>query len=672
MQAQTRKLPELLAPAGSPEALRAAVAAGADAVYLGGSFFNARANAVNFDDTAIADAITYCRLCGVRSYVTLNTLLFDRELAAFREYAAFLYRAGVSAVIVADRGAIEVLHRDIPGLEIHASTQASVHSTDGAVALREAGATRVVLARELSLADIRSITEGAGVETEIFLHGALCVSHSGQCLFSSLVGGRSGNRGECAQPCRLPYNGKYPISLRDLSLADHIPELIESGVSSLKIEGRMKSAAYVYGVTAIYRRLLDEGRVASGEENRRLRELFSRGGFTDGYFSARVGSPMTGVRSEQDKSDSRAAADTPIPERQIPAHGHAVIRAGEPARFTLTTVDGRSATAEGNIPQAARSAPLTQGAVADRLARMGGTPIKLSPADITVVLEEGLNLSPGAINALRRAAVAALSAPPKGATAFLLSPYRLPEKTSEGVGRTALFFDPRVAGEMGEAIAFFDLIFFPLDKWDSAPLKPHGVYLPPVIPDSEREDALIRMREARAAGVTHALVGNVGMIAPAREMGFSVVGDFRLNITNRESAAAYRAAGVESMILSPELTLPGIRDIGGTAIVYGRIPLMLTERCFIKENFGCDRCGKAELTDRRGVSFPILREYPHRNLILNSLPTYMGDRQDLLRRFGVRGEHFIFTTETAKEAIAVLRAWRAGAPLGTECRRIAR
>ena len=672
MQANTRKLPELLAPAGSPEALCAAVEAGADAVYLGGSGFNARANAVNFDAEAMEKAIGYCRLFGVKTYVTLNTLLFDKELAAFRDYAAVLYRMGVDAVIVADRGAIEMLHRDLPDLEIHASTQASVHSTDGAIALREAGARRVVLARELSLADIRSVTAQAGVETEIFLHGALCVSHSGQCLFSSLVGGRSGNRGECAQPCRLPYNGSYPLSLKDLSLADHIPALIESGVSSLKIEGRMKSAAYVGGVTAIYRRLLDEGRAATPEENKHLRELFSRTGFTDGYFCNRADKPMTGIRSEQDKNDSRAAATDTFGARRIPATGHADIRAGVPARFTLTLADGRSVTAEGDIPQEARSAPLTEAGVAERLARMGGTPISLSPADITVTLDGGLNLSPGAINALRRETVATLSAPPAGRAEFALSPYRLPPRGQADVGRTALFFDPRVAEALGEEIAFFDTVFFPLDKWDSSSFRPHGVYLPPVIPDSERDEALRRMRRAREAGVDFALVGNVGMLAAAREMGFRVIGDFRLNVTNRESAAAYRAAGAEGLILSPELTLPQIRDIGGITVVYGRIPLMLTERCFIKENFGCNACGKATLTDRRGISFPILREYPHRNLILNSLPTYMGDRQTLLREYGVSGEHFIFTTETAKEAAAVLRAWRAGLPLGGECRRIAR
>ena len=665
-----RHIPELLAPAGSREALFAAVEAGADAVYLGGTTFNARIHAKNFDNEAMAEAIAYCRLHGVKSYVTLNTLLYDRELPELLSYAAELYGMGVDAVIVADRGAIELLHRHLPDLEIHASTQASVHSTDGARALAAAGARRVVLARELALSDIRSVVEQAGVETEIFLHGALCVSHSGQCLFSSLVGGRSGNRGECAQPCRLPYNGKYPLSLSDLSLADHIPALIEGGVTSLKIEGRMKSPAYVYGVTAIYRRLLDEGRAATAKENRRLRELFSRTGFTDGYFCDRIERGMTGVRREEDKESSRATANREFSAKKISATAHATIREGEAARFTLSLRDGRDACVTGDVPAPARSVPLTREGVAERLCKMGGTAIDLPASCITVELDEGLNLSPASLNALRRAAVAALS-PVREVPD--LAPYVPPKKHGVFLGKTALFLNPCVANALKKELSFFDVVFLPLDKWEAADFPVDGVEIPPVVTDREREAVLSMLRRAREAGVRYALCGNVGMIAPAAEMGFIPIGDFRLNVTNRESAAAYRAAGASSLILSPELTLPQLRDLGeGSAIVYGRIPLMLTERCFIKENFGCDACDKAVLSDRRGARFPLVRQYPHRNLILNSLPTYMGDKKNTLAAYGVRGEHFLFTTETEGEAAAVIRAWRAGKPLSFPCRRIAR
>lgn len=669
------RLPELLAPAGSPEALRAAVAAGADAVYLGGSGFNARANAVNFDEAAMAEAIAHCHAYGVKVYVTLNTLLYDRELEDFLAYAAVLYRMGVDAVIVADRGAMRLLAKYLPGLPVHASTQASAHSVAGIDDLVALGATRVVPARELSLADIRTAVERSKAEIEAFLHGALCVSYSGQCLFSSLVGGRSGNRGECAQPCRLPYNGGYPISLKDLSLADHIPALIDSGVASLKIEGRMKSAAYVYGVTAIYRRLLDEERPATREEHSRLRELFSRGGFTDGYFTGHADKPMTGIRSEQDKADSRALSDFTIPERKIPLRGEAVILSGEPARLTLTTQDGRTATVTGETPAAAKNAPLTEEGLCERLCRMGGTPFSLAPQDVRVTLSPGLNLSPGAINALRRAATGALVAPAKSRAEVTLPagagrPARAPR--AEKAWRTALFYSHRLPDALGDLLSDFDLYFLPLDEWERAASLPSGVYVPPVVHDHERAGVLALLKKAYEAGIRYALCGNAGMIAAVKEIGFAVIGDFRLNITNRESAAAWRESGLLSCILSPELALPQLRDIGwGSTVVYGRLPLMLTERCFTRETHGCEQCGKGVLTDRRSMRFPMLREYPHRTLICNSLPTYMGDKRAALSAIAPIGEHFIFTIETEKEATRVLQAYRAGRPLSGDVRRIA-
>ncbi|MBO7293160.1 MAG: U32 family peptidase, partial [Clostridia bacterium] len=279
-------LPELLAPAGSPEALYAAISAGADAVYLGGRH-SARAFAKNFDEEALRDAVAYAHLRGVKIYLALNTLLFDRELPEVLSYADRVAALGIDAAIVADRGLMRLLRRHLPELPLHASTQAFIHNTATADYYASLGVTRVVAARELSGAALREMIDCATAEVEVFLHGALCVSHSGQCLFSSLVGGRSGNRGECAQPCRLPYGGGYPLSLSDLSLARHIPELVASGVSSLKIEGRMKSPSYVAGVTGIYRRLLDEGRAPTAAEEEELLRLFSRSGFTDKYYTGR-------------------------------------------------------------------------------------------------------------------------------------------------------------------------------------------------------------------------------------------------------------------------------------------------------------------------------------------------------------------------------------------------
>jgi len=301
------RIPELLAPCGSPEAIAAAIEGGADAVYFGGTVFNARMNAKNFSRADVITAVNRCHAAGVKAYVTLNTQIYDRELKAALEHAAFLYGAGVDALIVTDLGLVSLLRQYLPLLELHASTQMTAHNRAAAEKLYDLGFSRVVGARELSYPNIQALCT-SHAEIELFVHGAICVSCSGQCLMSAMLGGRSGNRGECAQPCRMSYNGSYPLSIKDMCLAAHVPSLMEAGVASFKIEGRMKSPAYVYGVSRIYRRLLDEKRAATESEWNELQRLFSRGGFTDGYFTGQIGPTMLGVRSEKDISDSRAAA----------------------------------------------------------------------------------------------------------------------------------------------------------------------------------------------------------------------------------------------------------------------------------------------------------------------------------------------------------------------------
>ncbi len=313
--------PELLAPCGSYEALSAALEAGADAVYFGGTLFNARMNAKNFSREEIVAAASSCRAHGVRSYVTVNTQIYDREIEQALEYIAFLTEAGVDALILADVGLAEKIREFFPNLELHASTQMTVHNIAGADRLYKSGFRRVVAARELTEENISLLCKKASPEIEVFVHGALCVSCSGQCLMSSMLGGRSGNRGECAQPCRMSYNGGYPLSLKDMCLAEHIPALLAAGVASLKIEGRRKSPGYVYGVTKIYRRLLDEERGATRDEMEELKRLFSRGGFTDGYFTGDVGEKMLGVRSGQDVEMSRKSQNAVLSGRNGPTVG---------------------------------------------------------------------------------------------------------------------------------------------------------------------------------------------------------------------------------------------------------------------------------------------------------------------------------------------------------------
>ena len=309
-----RRLPELLAPAGSPDALVSALCAGADAVYLGLPRFNARVGAENFDREKLKSAVELCRLYGKKLYVTLNTLVFDKEIPDVLDDVEYAMGLGVDAFIVQDFGLITLLFEVFPDICIHASTQCVTHNTDAIEALSKMGVSRVVIARETKREDIRTICDKNIVETEVFVHGAQCMSHSGSCLMSAYMGGRSGNRGECAQPCRLPWSldgacPAYPLSLRDLSLAKHVPELIDMGVSSFKIEGRRKSPEYVFGVVSIFRKLIDEKRAATPEEMRRLENIFSRDGFTDGYYTSQKGKAMFGVRGDLDKEKSRLFAE---------------------------------------------------------------------------------------------------------------------------------------------------------------------------------------------------------------------------------------------------------------------------------------------------------------------------------------------------------------------------
>ena len=562
------KKPELLSPAGSPEALAAAIAGGADAVYIGGTLFNARMNAKNFDRPAITEAVKNCHEKGVRLYVTLNTTVLDRQMKEALNFVGFLYTAGVDALIVADVGlAVEVAKR-FPDFPLHASTQMSGHNAEAAKFLAAHGYTRMVCARELSKENISILVKNSPIEIEMFVHGALCVCHSGQCLFSSIVGGRSGNRGECAQPCRLPYNGKYPLSLKDNCLAGHMREVLTSGVASLKIEGRMKSPDYVYAVVSTYRKLLDEERDATRAELSELAKVFSREGFTDGYYTGRITSEMLGVRSADNLAQT-------------------------------ARMNSRHTEIKRTLP-----------------------PIVIGRQLPETLPEYTHNRNP--------------KPPKKKKTARFYKASSIPQNASKWLSE----------------------IYLPLDRFDGK--KANGVLFPPVITDLEMPTVRAALEKAKKDGAVHALVGNIGQIALAKELGFKLHGDYRFNVTNSAAAAFYEEI-FEDVLLSPELILPQARDIGGEKgfIVYGRYPLMTLEK----------PVGTELLRDRRGVQFPILKE-GGRDIIFNSLPTYMGDRKKLLKDAGLLNEHYVFSTEGPKECDTVLDYYEKGLPTKREVRRI--
>ncbi len=658
------RLPELLAPAGSYTALMAAIEGGADAVYMGGVAFNARINAKNFTEEELKKGISLAHSYGVKIYIAANTLIYDRELDGFLRAAEHAYKCGADALIIADVGAASEVAKRIP-IELHASTQYSGHGADAAKMLTGAGFSRMVCAREMGKADIERFIDVSPLEAEVFVHGALCVCHSGQCLFSSLVGGRSGNRGECAQPCRLPYRGRggrqeYPLSLKDLTLATHIPELCEMGVSSLKIEGRMKSPEYVRDVTAIWRRLLDRRSAADLNDLKELENIFSRGGFTEGYFTKRIDRSMLGVRSEEQKQITRTLAPFDKITRRIPVEMKMSVRANEPVSLTVKRLDnGRCVSVEGDTPQTARTAPIDESTVRRSLVKLGDTPYYAESID--VLIDDGLMLPVSALNALRRCAVERLDRDEATRAPINETASKSKPKQSRIKMTTATFYDPREIPDT--AYSYFDIIYTPLEKYTG---NTNGVALPPIVLDSEKEKIEKMLADAAKKGAEHVLVANFGHLEMARATGLRVHGDLRLNVCNNSSAAFVEGQGIEDLILSPELSLAQIRDIGGrtSVCVYGRIPLMITEKCVGKELGDCKNCteGRLTLTDRRGVSFPVLRTFEHRSVIVNSVPFYMADKQGELAKARVSMKHFIFTTETAREADAVIKAYKTNHP----------
>ncbi len=731
------RLPELLAPAGSPDALAAAIGAGADAVYLGGTHLNARMNAHNFDRAALTEGVELAHKAGGRVYLTLNTMVYDRELSEALEAAYEAATCGVDGLIVADVGAALAIHQAIPALPLHASTQASAHNSLDGQALAKRGFCRYVLAREASLEDMKTAVKNSGIEVEVFVHGALCVSHSGQCLFSSVVGGRSGNRGLCAQPCRLPYategikgkpQNEYPLSLKDLSLARHVPALIEAGVASLKIEGRMKSPEYVGGVVSVWRKLLDEGRRATDEEMTHLAELFSRDGFTDGYYCQCISPSMLGMRSEEAKTVTARAEKqvrTDRPVGYLPLNMTVTARADQPLTLTATAPlfrQGResnqtvSVSVTGDVPDTALNRPTDRETLQKQLSRLGGSDYQLN--QLTVFLDDGLMIPVSKLNALRRAAVDELDKARKRAMATVVSQrnaidghanalsHKVNDTGESTATNTARFRRPEQIP--AEAEAFFDLIYLPMDTWKPAEngQTERGVILPPVVFDRELREVKERLTALLGEGARHFLLSNEGHLPLMQEILVemshidpeSVVfhGDFRLNVGNRLSAAHLLGHGYNDLLLSPELTQPRLRDLCGLspkaagAVVYGRMPLMLLEKCLITSLYPTGKlkkdqplpfgkCGeacavcradKAAMVDRRGMTFPILREYPHRNLVVNSLPLSMTDKGDVLDRLGIAQRHYIFTVETSDEVKAVIKAAREGKALPCEVRRL--
>ncbi len=644
---------ELLAPAGSFAALRAALDAGADAVYLGAGRHNARLAGENFTDETLLEAVRYAHVRHKKVYLTLNTLLTDAELSEMTQYARFLAGTGVDAVIVQDVGLASLLRRTVLDLPLHASTQMTIHSARGIERAKELGFQRVVLARE---AFSRDLIRNSPLEIEVFIHGALCVSFSGQCYFSSMLAQRSGNRGTCAQPCRHRYQNGYALSLHDLCLAGHMPELLSLPIASLKIEGRLKSPEYVRGVVSVYRRLIDEKRAATKAEMDFLTHLFSRQGFTDGYFIGKTGKRMFGYRTEADKLASTRLEIPEVSAPKIPLSMELSVAANRES--VLAVSDGvYTATVQGAVPDTAEARPLSAESAEKSLAKLGGTPYT---AKISAEIGENLYLSASSLNALRRDGLAALeeaSVSPYASTSVSLSVLHKPVQKTE---THCIFTNLSQIPEGLDA----DFIWLPLFSIDRPISRPAGAILPTIFFDEEAEPVKKQLLRIREFGIRDVMCQTIGQSTLCREMGFVPHGGAGLHILNAQTALL---ADTESVMASPELLASQIRAMKKplplSVMIYGRHTLMTMENCLAKVHDTCHGARRTyPLTDAKGNVFPVLCAYPHRNEVLNARPLYMLDKLHTLQNADIHAFVLRFTTETRKEVEAILALYKEGAP----------
>ena len=669
---------ELLAPAGSMEALRAAVCNGADAVYLGADTFNARMNARNFSAADLQEAVVYCHVRGVKVHLTLNTLVLDREMPRAAELIRMAATCGVDAFIVQDLGVVSLCRQLAPDVPVHASTQMSIHSLEGVQEAAALGCSRVVLARELPAEEIAHICKRSPVEIEVFVHGALCMCYSGQCYLSSVIGRRSGNRGQCAQPCRLPYgygrfeSTRYPLSLKDNCLAGELDELRRMGVASIKIEGRMKRPEYVAIVTRAYRTVLNGGKLTPADLQE-LETAFSRQGFTDGYFKGQTGSDMFGRRQEgEDTSELFASARATYEQgetQRIGVRFYAMVRRGEPARLAVEDPDGNLCRTYGPVPEQAVYRSLTPQDLEQQLKKTGGTPYLCT--SVRSSLDPDLMLPASAINAMRRDVIAELTAKRGRAAPAHLNAYDEPPRYDGISGEPQLTVAVRTAEQITSRMLSMKptVLYVPLSELAEHPELRQRVgvetqlaaILPRVIWSGELVPVARQLRMAYDMGVRQVLAGNLGQLHIARAAGFAVRGDFGLNIVNSRAMRYLREQGFDSQLLSFELTLPQIRDISkavpAEVLIYGRLPLMVMENCIIKNRTGTCTCqtGTVRLVDRVGEEFPIVKDPGTcRNVLLNGKKLYLLDKKDAFRGMGLWALRLQFTTENPGEIDKVL------------------
>ncbi len=675
---------EVLAPAGGLDSFEAAVRSGADAVYFGAGDFNARRNAKNFTTEDMRNAAEFARVRGVKTYLTLNTLTADSELSSALKVAKQAAEAGVDALIVQDLGLIRLLRRHLPNMPIHASTQMSVHSLEALKPLKEMGFSRVVVAREMDKTSLKALCDEAkrlGLEVEAFVHGALCMCLSGQCYLSSVLGGRSGNRGLCAQPCRLEFavkNGTgHDLSLKDMSYIPHIAEMAEMGVTSFKIEGRMKRPEYVAAAVSAVRCAAD-GKEIPADTSELLSGIFSRSGHTDGYYNSRLGRDMFGIRTEKDtqmtaKMINQAHEIYRREYQRVPLVATVKISRGEPLEMLIKDNDGNSVSVMGGIPQTAINRPADAEFIASKLNKTGGTPYYFEKIDCHV--QEGLSISAAELSEMRRKAFEALTEKrafydgrhAKDNTVEDFQPSYV-TAAAKSIKTVAWF---KNVSQVPSDLSSVSAVILPASTDFSNVSLPETTELIADIPRGILHSAS-RVREqlttAKENGVRSALCNNLAAFTMAKEVGLTPIAGFGMNIFNSQSVSTVKDMGAKASILSFEMSVSDIAHLNGDIprgiITYGRLPLMLFRNCPNKNGLGCAKCnGLAEIVDRKGVSFPIMCNGEFSEMF-NSRPVWMFDRRLELKNIDF--EVLYFTDESKERCGEILTACKQAAKPDTE------
>ncbi len=669
---------ELLAPAGNFDCLIAAVQSGADAVYLAGKSFGARSFADNFDNEELEKAVDYCHLRGVKVYVTVNTLVLDDEFEQLASYLVSLSSMGVDAIIVQDLGVMELARQCVSELPIHASTQMTIHNQNGVNFLKKYDVKRVVLSRELSLEDIACIAENTNVELEVFGHGALCMCYSGQCLLSSIIGGRSGNRGKCAQPCRLPYsvNDKkdksFVMSLKDLISLEYIQKMSKIGVSSLKIEGRMKGPAYVAAVVSVYRKYIDNPQRVSGEDFELLNSIFNRGGLTDGYLMNKHGKEMFAL----DKPDNPYLKGGASLEKELiqslngenkktDINGKIVIKEGKKPVFSVWNDRASVSFEEQQLPEKALKTAIDGESVKLQLKKTGATPFKFESIEAEV--DDGLFISAGNLNKIRRAALELFE------QQLLLSYKRESYQSSLDVVIDEKINSHSYVCEVTNIKQFetikdlsFDKIYIPIGiiKTDRKLVDEYKtktvIVLPAILREKEFKHYVSLTKELLDSGYHGVLIHNISLINEFT--GYNIYGGFRLNVFNSIADKFLFEFDLKCCELSPELTLKQIRNvkksIPAQVMVYGRLPLTVSENCLIRNGASCPCKNENYITDRLGMRFPVIKDGDIcRSVILNCKKTFMGFDMEKIINAGISSSRIYFTDETPEECIKICKTF---------------